>query len=78
MRVREDGGDGEAAWQILIRRTSLWRVRREIRTWAIDIHEVRVWGLNETLELVLLCFVLVGGMEKIDGESLRDDLKRDS
>jgi len=37
-------------------------------SWAFDVHEVRVGGLHETLELVLLRLGLSGGVEEIDGE----------
>lgn len=43
-------------------------------TWAFDIHEERIWGLHKTLELVLLFLVFSGGVEEIDGESLRRTL----
>ena len=39
-------------------------------TWTFNIHKVRVGGLYETLELVLLLFVLGRRVEEIDGESL--------
>jgi len=37
-------------------------------SWAFYIHEIRVGGLYETLELVPLGLGLGGGVEKIDGE----------
>ena len=43
---------------------------RTMRTGALDIHEERVGGLYETLELVLPGLVLGGGVKEIDGESL--------
>jgi len=39
-------------------------------TWAFDVHEVRVWRLHKSLELVPLLFGFLGGVEKIDGERL--------
>lgn len=39
-------------------------------TWALDIHEVRVGALYETLELVRVLFVLNGGVQEIDGQLL--------
>lgn len=42
-----------------------------MRTGALDIHEERVGGLHETLELVLPGLVFGGGVKEIDGESLR-------
>jgi len=36
--------------------------------WALDIHEVRIWRLHKSLELVPLLFGFLGGIEKIDGE----------
>ena len=44
------------------------------RTWAFDVHEVRVGGLYETLQLVLLRFGLSGGVEEIDCERLFDPM----
>jgi len=32
---------------------------------AFDIHEKTIWGLNQTLELVLALFVSLGWVEKI-------------
>ena len=40
-------------------------------TRALDVHEVGVGGLHEALELVLLLLELSGGVEEVDGESLR-------
>jgi hypothetical protein len=42
------------------------------RTWAFDVHEVRVGRLYETLQLVLLQLGLGRGVEEIDGERLFD------
>ena len=39
-------------------------------TWAFNVHEIRVGGLYETLQLVPLRLGLSGGVEKIDGERL--------
>jgi hypothetical protein len=39
-------------------------------TWAFDVHEVRVGGLYETLQLVPPCLGLSGGVKEIDGEGL--------
>lgn len=39
-------------------------------TWAFDVHEVRVWRLHKSLELVPLFFGFLGGVEEIDGERL--------
>ena len=46
--------------------------RRAIRTRALDVHEIRVWRLHKSLELVLLLLELGRGVEEIDGESLED------
>ena len=43
------------------------------RTWALDIHKVRVWRLHKSLELVSLLFGFLGGVKKIDGERLSRD-----
>jgi hypothetical protein len=40
-------------------------------TGALDVHEVRVGRLHEALELVLPLLELSGGVEEVDGESLR-------
>ena len=40
------------------------------RTWALDVHEVRVWRLHKSLELVPLLFGFLGGVKEIDGERL--------
>jgi hypothetical protein len=40
-----------------------------VHTGTLYVHEVGVWRLHKALELVLLGFVLVGGVEEIDGES---------
>ena len=40
------------------------------RTWTLDVHEVRVWRLHKSLELVTFFFGFLGGVEKIDGERL--------
>ena len=42
------------------------------RTWTFDVHEVRVGGLYEALELVLLRLGLSRGVKEIDGERLFD------
>jgi hypothetical protein len=39
-------------------------------TWAFYVHEIRVRGLHETLELVLLAFMFSRGVQEIDSESL--------
>ena len=39
-------------------------------TWTFHVHEVGVWRLHESLELVPLLFGFWGGVEKIDGERL--------
>jgi len=39
-------------------------------TWAFYVHEIRIGGLYETLQLVPLGLGLGGGVEKIDGERL--------
>lgn len=36
---------------------------------ALDVHEIRVWRLHKSLELVLLLLELGRGVEEIDGES---------
>ena len=41
------------------------------RTRALDIHEVGVWRLYQTLELVAAGFSSGSGVEEVDGESLR-------
>jgi len=38
-------------------------------TWALDVHEVRVGALYETLELVAPLLGLSGGVKQINGES---------
>lgn len=43
---------------------------RLLRTRALDIHEVRVWRLHDTLELVSAGLSSGAGVEEIDGESL--------
>lgn len=43
---------------------------RPQHTWAFYVHEVRVRGLYETLQLVPLGLGLGGGVEKIDGKRL--------
>lgn len=49
--------------------------KRELpRTWAFDVHEVRIGGLYETLQLVLLRLSLGRGVEEIDGERLFDEM----
>lgn len=45
--------------------------RVDVLTGALDVHEVRVGGLYETLQLVLPLLRLVGGVDEIDSESLR-------
>ena len=45
--------------------------RRAIRTRALDVHEIRVWRLYQTLELVPAGLSGGGGVEEIDGESLQ-------
>jgi hypothetical protein len=54
LRVREDGGNIEASYK----NPTLYQQQDKrtgfSRTWAFDIHEVRVGGLYETLQLVLL------------------------
>jgi len=37
-------------------------------SWALDVHEIRVGGLYETLQLVLFGLSLSRGVEEIDGE----------
>ena len=46
------------------------RLARLIRTWALDVHEVRVWRLYQTLELVAAGLSGSRGVEEVDGESL--------
>ena len=41
-----------------------------LHTRALDVHEVRVWRLHKSLELVLLLLEFGRGVEEIDGESL--------
>ena len=43
---------------------------RPQHTWAFYVHKVRVGGLYESLQLVLLGLGFGGGVEKIDGERL--------
>ena len=43
-----------------------------MRTWALDVHEVRVWRLHQTLELVAAGLRGGSGVEEIDGESLHE------
>ena len=37
-------------------------------TGAFHVHEIRVWGLYETLEFVRTTFLFDGRMQQIDGE----------
>jgi hypothetical protein len=37
---------------------------------ALNIHEERIWRLNESLEFVLFLFVFSRWVKEIDGESL--------
>ena len=46
------------------------RLARLIRTWALDVHEVRVGRLHDTLELVSAGLGSGAGVKEIDGESL--------
>jgi len=72
--VREDGGNTEASYE---NRTCIspQAKRTEFpRTWAFDIHEIRVGGLYETLQLVSLRLGLGRGVEEIDGERLFDTM----
>lgn len=46
------------------------RYTRLLHTRALDIHEVRVWRLHDTLELVSAGLSSGAGVEEIDGESL--------
>jgi hypothetical protein len=68
----EDGRNIEASYK----NPTLYRQqdkRTEFsRTWAFDVHEVRVGGLYETLQLVLLRLGLGRGVEEIDSERLFD------
>jgi hypothetical protein len=70
--VREDGGNIEASYKnpTMYRQQDKWT--EYSRTWAFNVHEVRVGGLYETLQLVLLRLGLSGGVEEIDGERLFD------
>lgn len=68
--MREDGGDVEASY---FRRTGRQSAARNgpslnegMLTWALDIHEVRVWRLHQSLLLVLLGLLLGVGVEEID------------
>ena len=45
--------------------------RYQIRcTWALDIHEIGIWRLHKSLELVPLLFEFLRGVKKVDGERL--------
>jgi hypothetical protein len=72
--MREDSGNAEASyknWVMYERWEELGPKGREIqRTWAFDIHEVRVGRLHETLQLMPLGLGLGRGVEEIDGERL--------
>jgi hypothetical protein len=84
--VREDGGDGEAAWCGLNSRFDTEREREREReremsdrlgiiecmglTRALDVHKVGVGRLYEALELVAALLGLGEGVEEVDGESL--------
>jgi hypothetical protein len=46
------------------------------RTWALDVHEVRVWRLHKSLELVPLLFGFLGRVEEIDSERLLPECQR--
>ena len=73
--MREDGGNAEASYKNSVRceRWEFWPNRRRFRrTWALDVHEIRVGGLYKTLQLVLLGLRLSRGVEEIDGERLVD------
>jgi len=64
LRVREDGGNIEASYQNPTLHQQLQDKRREFsRTWTFDVHKVRVGGLYETLQLVLLRLGLSRGVE---------------
>ena len=45
-------------------------MRPEIRTRALHVHEVGIWRLYESLELVSPALRSGAGVKKIDGESL--------
>jgi hypothetical protein len=70
--VREDGGNIEASYKNPTLYQQQDKRREFSRTWAFDVHEVRVGGLYETLQLVLLRLGLSRGVEEIDGERLFD------
>lgn len=71
--MREDGRDIEASYK---KSDFVSAAGQEdgvfSHTWAFDIHEVRVGGLYETLQLMLLRLGLSRGVEEIDGERLFD------
>ena len=68
--MREDGGNAEASYKNSVK-CELWPNGRRLgRTWALDVHEIRVGGLYETLQLVLFGLSLSRGVEEIDGERL--------
>ena len=48
------------------------------RTWAFDVHEIRVRRLHKSLELVPLLFGFLGGVKEIDGERLLLNISRPS
>jgi hypothetical protein len=70
--VREDGGNIEASYKNPTLHQQQDKRTEFSRTWAFDVHEVRVGGLHETLQLVLLQLGLSRGVEEIDGERLFD------
>jgi len=72
--VRKDGGNTEAPYKNPTLYQQQDKRTEFSRTWAFDVHEVRVGGLYETLQLVLLRLSLGGGVEEIDGERLFDPM----
>ena len=74
LRVREDGGNIEASYKNPTLYQQQDKRTEFLRTWAFDVHEVRVGRLYETLQFVLLRLGLSGGVEEIDGERLFDPM----
>ena len=70
--MREDGGNIEASYKNPSLHQQQDKRTEFSRTWAFDVHEVRVGRLYETLQLVLLRLRLGRGVEEINGERLFD------
>lgn len=66
MMAKQPADDNGERGQGRLTRTT----RTTIRTWALDVHEVRVGRLHDTLELVSAGLGSGAGVKEIDGESL--------